>query len=122
MKSPSRLVLPLLAAGVLLAVALAVVLWPAPSAPPPPEEAAPAEPPPSASAAPAPRAQPAPAAPAPVSAPPPAEAAQPRATVVPVGPGDVVPEPEREGPPQQNDPIEPEKPQTARWKLEKTER
>lgn len=40
-----------------------------------------------------------------------------RATVVPIGPGDVVPEPEVANPlPQQNDPIEPEKPQTAEWK------
>lgn len=39
------------------------------------------------------------------------------ATVVPIGPGDMVPEPEVENaPPQQNDPIEPEKPQTAEWK------
>ncbi|HEX5749917.1 MAG TPA: hypothetical protein VFZ09_27045 [Archangium sp.] len=39
------------------------------------------------------------------------------ATVVPLGPGDVVPEPEVENaPPQRNDPIEPEKPQTAEWK------
>ena len=39
------------------------------------------------------------------------------ATVVPIGPGDVVPEPEvANAPPQQNDPIEPEKPQTAEWK------
>jgi len=40
-----------------------------------------------------------------------------RATVVPIQPGDEVPEPEVENPPpQQNDPIEPEKPQTAEWK------
>jgi outer membrane biosynthesis protein TonB len=40
-----------------------------------------------------------------------------RATVVPIQPGDLVPEPEVENPPpQQNDPIEPEKPQTAAWK------
>ncbi|MCY1082724.1 hypothetical protein [Archangium lansingense] len=39
------------------------------------------------------------------------------ATVVPIGPGDVVPEPEVANPlPQQNEPIEPEKPQTAEWK------
>jgi hypothetical protein len=39
------------------------------------------------------------------------------ATEVPIGPGDVVPEPEVANPlPQQNDPIEPEKPQTAEWK------
>ena len=37
-------------------------------------------------------------------------------------PGDVPPEPEvANAPPQQNDAIEPEQPQTARWKLEKTE-
>jgi hypothetical protein len=43
--------------------------------------------------------------------------------VVPIGPGDIVPEPESPNPlPQVNDPIEPEKPQTARWKLGKTER
>jgi len=40
-----------------------------------------------------------------------------RATVVPIQPGDLVPEPEVENPPpQQNDPIEPEQPQTAAWK------
>ena len=54
---------------------------------------------------------------APVSA----QLAEGPATVVPVGPGDEVPEPEVENaPPQQNDPIEPEKPQTAAWKHEKT--
>jgi hypothetical protein len=46
--------------------------------------------------------------------------APPNATVVPLGPGDVPPEPEvANPPPQQNDPIEPEKPQTAAWKHEK---
>jgi hypothetical protein len=41
----------------------------------------------------------------------------PRATVVPIQPGDVVPAPVVEdAPPQQNDPIEPEKPQTAAWR------
>ncbi|HYH99941.1 MAG TPA: hypothetical protein VD972_28565, partial [Hyalangium sp.] len=36
---------------------------------------------------------------------------------------DEVPEPEvANPPPQENDPIQPEKPQTARWRLEKTER
>jgi hypothetical protein len=45
------------------------------------------------------------------------------ATEVPIGPGDVVPAPESPNPlPQVNDPIEPEKPQTARWRLGKTER
>jgi hypothetical protein len=43
--------------------------------------------------------------------------------VVPVGPGDEVPSPESPHPlPQVNDPILPEKPQTAEWRLEKTER
>lgn len=45
------------------------------------------------------------------------------ATVVPIGPGDEVPLPESPNPlPQVNDPILPEKPQTARWRLGKTER
>jgi hypothetical protein len=44
-----------------------------------------------------------------------------RATVVALGPGDVAPEPEVEGaPPQENDEIVPELPQTAQWRLEKT--
>ncbi|WP_267968731.1 hypothetical protein [Myxococcus stipitatus] len=57
---------------------------------------------------------------APAAAPPPAE--EPRAaTVVALKPGDVPPEPEVENPPpQENDPIAPELPQTAQWKLEKT--
>ncbi|MCY1046765.1 hypothetical protein OV208_36010 [Corallococcus sp. bb12-1] len=47
---------------------------------------------------------------------------QPHATVVPPSPGDVPPEPEvANAPAQPNDPIEEEQPQTARWKLEKTE-
>lgn len=49
------------------------------------------------------------------------EEAPPSATVVPLGPGDVAPEPEVENPPpQQNDEIQPEQPQTAQWRLEKT--
>ncbi|MDC0710968.1 hypothetical protein POL68_21025 [Stigmatella sp. ncwal1] len=45
------------------------------------------------------------------------------ATVVPVGPEDEIPSAESPNPlPQVNDPIEPEKPQTARWRLGKTER
>ncbi|HEX8439621.1 hypothetical protein [Archangium sp.] len=59
----------------------------------------------------------APARPEPVKAEARVELAEGRATVVPIGPGDVVPEPEVENPPpQENDPIEPEKPQTAAWK------
>jgi hypothetical protein len=45
------------------------------------------------------------------------------ATEVPLKPEDEVPELESSNPlPQENDPIEPEKPQTARWRLGKTER
>jgi hypothetical protein len=43
--------------------------------------------------------------------------------VVPIRPGDEVPSPESPNPlPQVNDPILPEKPQTAQWRQEKTER
>lgn len=43
------------------------------------------------------------------------------AVVVPIGPNDEVPQPEREGGPVvENDPIEPELPQTPEWRLEKT--
>jgi cell division septation protein DedD len=50
-----------------------------------------------------------------------AEARAPAATVVALGPGDVAPEPEVENPPpQQNDAITPELPQTPQWRLEKT--
>ncbi|MFP2932402.1 hypothetical protein ACLESO_46090 [Pyxidicoccus sp. 3LG] len=45
----------------------------------------------------------------------------PAATVVALGPGDVAPEPEVDNPPpQENDAIEPELPQTPQWRLEKT--
>jgi len=120
----SRVVLPLVGAVVLVGAVLGVVLWPEPSSPPAasepvrPEVAAPAE-------APSVRAPPA-RAPVPPSAPTvqaPAPEAPPNATVVPIRPGDEVPEPESPNPlPQVNDPIVPEKPQTARWRLEKTER
>jgi hypothetical protein len=127
MKVPPRLVLPLAGAAVLAVVVLGVVLWPSPSAPPSPEAApprsvpvatvtpehqprvAPSRPPEAVSSSSAPS----------VAAP---EAPE-RATVVPVGPGDEVPLPESPNPlPQVNDPILPEKPQTARWKLGKTQR
>ncbi|RYZ41215.1 MAG: hypothetical protein EOO71_12890 [Myxococcaceae bacterium] len=50
------------------------------------------------------------------------EPEQPSATVVPPSPGDVPPEPEMaNAPAQPNDSIEEEQPQTARWRLEKTE-
>jgi hypothetical protein len=127
MNASSRLVLPLAGAVVLIGAVLGVVLWPEPSTPlvpePPRPEAAvtPAAPTAREPVAPA-RAPVQPGAPAPaVQAP--APEAPPNATVVPLGPGDVVPEPEVANPlPQVNDPIEPEKPQTARWRLEKTER
>lgn len=124
MKPGSRLVLPLVSAGVLLVAVLAGMFWPKPSVAPAPGEpattvAAPAAPAPGVST---PRATPVPV-PAPVATPEPvAPPAEGPATEVALQPGDVVPEPEREGPPQENDPIEPEKPQTARWKLAKTER
>jgi hypothetical protein len=127
MKVSNRLVLPLAGVAVLAVAVLGVLLWPESSAPPAP----PAPPPPAASVATvtpepprpgAPPRQPAPSTPAPVAAASTPEAPQ-RATVVPVGPGDEVPLPEVPNPPPQvNDPIEPEKPQTARWKLGKTER
>ncbi|MFB1483452.1 hypothetical protein [Corallococcus sp. RDP092CA] len=98
-----------------LVIALgAVLLWPAREAPAP-------------SGGDVPQAVPAPVTAAPVS---PERAvpartpdpAPPHATVVPPAPGDVPPEPEvANAPPQQNDPIEQERPQTARWKLEKTQ-
>lgn len=122
MKPGSRLVLPLVAAGVLLAVALAVVLWPARPVQPAPVEAAPVV---TAPAVPepervAPSVRPTPAA-ASVKEAAPVAVEEGPATEVALRPGDEVPEPEREGPPQENDPIEPEKPQTARWKHQKTE-
>jgi hypothetical protein len=128
MSSRNRFLLPLVALAVLVVAALAVFLWPAPEAPRAPEvaEAAPVKPEVQA---------PAPQSVAPVK-PPVAEPAQvpavaevvdpvtgARGTVVPVGPGDEVPAPEVEGaPPQENDPIEPEKPQTAAWRHSKVVR
>jgi|GEM_PF-1327767 len=130
MRVSPRLLFPLVGAVVLAVALLAGVLWPEPSAPTQPEEPRP-------SAAPVPRAEGTPTLRAPQ--PPPrqperAASAQPsvsapapetseRATVVPFGPEDEVPEPESPNPlPQVNDPIVPEKPQTARWRLGKTER
>ncbi|WP_245767845.1 hypothetical protein [Stigmatella erecta] len=93
------------------------------SPPPPPDAVPPAAPAPPPPAAPAARASPPPAK-APTAPPVTAEhASHPHATVVPLGPEDEVPELESSNPlPQENDPIEPEKPQTARWRLGKTER
>lgn len=128
MRVSPRLLLPLAGAVVLAVAVLAVVLWPDASVPPSPEAPPPAAAPMAVGTS-APRApQPPPRQPErSVSAEPsvaaPAPEAPPRATVVPIQPGDIVPEPESPNPlPQVNDPIEPEKPQTARWKLGKTER
>ncbi|WP_163866176.1 hypothetical protein [Myxococcus eversor] len=117
MKSRNRL---MLAAGVALGVALTLgLLWPAPpsEAPGAPEvveaASAPPSPPPPARAVAA-------VAQAPES-PPESEAAPRDATVVALRPGDVAPEPEvANPPPQMNDELQPELPQTAQWKLEKT--
>lgn len=117
MKSRNRL---MLAAGVALGVAVTLgLLWPAPpsAAPGAPEvveaaSAPPSSPPPARAVA----------AVAPVPESPPESEAAPRdATVVGLRPGDVAPEPEvANPPPQMNDEIQPELPQTAQWKLEKT--
>ncbi|HEX8706532.1 MAG TPA: hypothetical protein VF815_47295 [Myxococcaceae bacterium] len=128
MNVSSRLVLPLAGAVVLVGAVLGVVLWPEPASPPVPEvprsegaaspEAPAARGPSSPARAPVRPGLPSPTVQAPVPQAPPADA-----TVVPIQPGDEVPEPESPDPlPQVNDPIEPEKPQTARWRLEKTER
>ncbi|HYO58237.1 hypothetical protein [Archangium sp.] len=121
MNNRSRFVPPL-AAALLLGAALALYfLWPESDAGPsdremPSTTVSPASAPASPAAARAP--QPEPVKSEPVKSEPHAVAAEgPRATEVPIGPGDVVPEPEvANPPPQQNDPIEPEKPQTAEWK------
>ncbi|MBN8470461.1 hypothetical protein JYJ95_28475 [Corallococcus exiguus] len=102
-------------AAVLVAALIAVALWPSREASAP----ASVSPVPSAGSGPVTAAQVSPKRAVPVRTPDPAP---PHATVVPPSPGDVPPEPEvANAPPQQNDPIEEEKPQTARWKLEKTE-
>lgn len=122
MNNRSRFVPPL-AAALLLGAALALrFLWPGPQAGPSVKEISRAAVSPS----------PAPVSGAPVSAPARPELVKrsesrgevaeqmPRATVVPLGPGDVAPDPEvPDAPPQPNDPIEPEKPQTAAWRHEK---
>ncbi|RKH55531.1 hypothetical protein [Corallococcus aberystwythensis] len=105
----------LVGAGVLVAALGAVMLWPAREAPSPSMDAAPhaAGPGPVTAAGVAPKRA------VPVRTPDPSP---PHATVVPPAPGDVPPEPEvANAPPQPNDPIAEEQPQTARWKLEKTE-
>lgn len=120
MSAKSRLLLPL-GAAVLLGAALAVpLLRSSPEAPRiPPEAPAPvdASPPEPVRPAREPRSA------EPVRAEPLAEGraeAGPGGTVVPVGPGDEVPEPEVEGgPAQENEPIEPEAPRTAAWRHEK---
>lgn len=124
MSNRSRFVPPL-AAALLLGAALTLrFLWPKPDEEPSVKDMAHGKafaPPPSASVA----SGPAPASPPAVerrAEPRVAETPQapPNATVVPLGPGDVPPEPEVANPlPQQNDAIEPEQPQTAAWKHEK---
>jgi hypothetical protein len=122
MNNRSRFVPPL-AAGLLLGAALALrFLWPEPEAagpsghkPRPMTVSTTSEPAPVAGSP-----VTGPAKPEPVKPEPPQVAEGLRATVVPLGPGDVAPEPEVANPlPQQNDPIEPEKPQTAAWRHEK---
>lgn len=114
--------LPPLAAALLLGAALVLrFFWPAPDVGEPADTRMP---PMRATGVAAP--EPAPQAAAPVKPEPvnpvkealPASVAEiPRATVVPTGPGDVVPEPEVANPlPQSNEPIEPEKPQTPAWR------
>ncbi|KFE66063.1 hypothetical protein [Hyalangium minutum] len=129
MKASPRFLLPLAGAAVLAVAVLAVLLWPEPSVPPSEEPPPVAAPVPVAEGTAATRApqppprQPERAASAEPSVAAPAPEEPRRATVVPIQPGDIVPEPESPNPlPQVNDPIEPEKPQTARWKLGKTER
>ncbi|XXF77768.1 hypothetical protein P2318_32670 [Myxococcaceae bacterium GXIMD 01537] len=122
----SRLYAPLGAAGVLLIASLATLLWRPRPVPPPAEEAprdtpAAVQAPAPAVASPAPTPAPRPDAPAPVATT--VVTPEGTATVVPLQPGDTVPDPERpDAPPQENDAIEPEKLQTAAWKLEKTRR
>jgi hypothetical protein len=120
MNNRSRFLLPL-GAALLLGAALVLrflLTGPqagAPAGTPPPMTVSPGSPSASVSTPAAPRAQPA----APVKSGPDAMVASEGrgATEVPIGPGDVVPEPEVANPlPQQNDSIEPEKPQTAEWK------
>jgi hypothetical protein len=124
MKTRSRFV-PLLAAALLLGAALALrFFWSTPELEPsaagerPSVKASRAEAPaPVAPAA-------APVKPEPVKAEAPAQVAEVRAaTVVPLGPGDEVPEiPPEVVSSEPNDPILPEKPQTAAWKHQKTVR
>ncbi|MCP3140103.1 hypothetical protein [Pyxidicoccus xibeiensis] len=112
----------LAAAVALTASLLAVVFWPAPSPAPEAQLLA------AAKVEPEPRAPPSEPVPERAAAPVKAESllaspelAPPAATVVALGPGDVAPEPEVENPPpQENDPIPPELPQTPQWRLEKT--
>ncbi|NTX40945.1 hypothetical protein HUA74_06170 [Myxococcus sp. CA051A] len=116
MKTRYRL---MLMAAVALGVAVSLgLLWrSSPSEPPEVMEEAASAPPPSS---PAPTPTVAAAAPRPESPPEP-QAAPRDATVVALRPGDVAPEPEvANPPPQTNDELQPELPQTAQWKLEKT--
>ncbi|SEM46875.1 hypothetical protein SAMN05444354_11768 [Stigmatella aurantiaca] len=123
LRKQARLVAGALAGTTLLLASGFILFSRPPPRPPPPDagpSAAPAPPPPAAPAARTARPPPqAPAAPS-VTA---EHDSHPHATVVPLGPEDEVPELESSHPlPQENDPIEPERPQTARWRLGKTER
>ncbi len=125
MKTSTSLMLPLVGLAVLTLVVIGLILWP-------PQSVTPASPgPASTPAAVAPAGPSSPQAPSrrPEALPPSPAVSSPqvvppeKATVVPVGPGDEVPSQELANPlPQTNDPLAPEKPQTARWKLEKTQR
>jgi len=121
MSAKSRFLLPL-GAAVLLGAALAVPLLRASSETPPEAPAAAPGPVDASPRAPVPSTR-EPRSAEPVRAEPPTEVraeAGPGGTVVPVGPGDEVPEPEVEGgPAQENEPIEPEAPRTAAWRHEK---
>lgn len=110
----TRLVLPFLA-SVLVLAALGLLLWPAPRpAEPSPEDAAAVEP--AVQAAVGALASPARAAPAPAAAP--VQSVATSATITDGAPPADLPE----DPPSVNDPLPPEQPQTAAWRLEKTER
>ncbi|WP_147451591.1 hypothetical protein [Corallococcus llansteffanensis] len=105
-------------AGVLVAALLAVALWPARKEQPPSVSGATVEAT-GPTVAPVTAADVSPRRAVPVRTPGPARSA---ATVVPPAPGDVPPEPEvANAPAQPNAPLAEELPQTARWKLEKTE-
>jgi hypothetical protein len=114
----NRYRLMLVAAVALTVCLLTVLLWPA-SPVPPAVDAAPSEPP--VASVPEPRPAPAQVAARTPTKPEAANGEARPATVVALEAGDVPPEPEVENPPpQENDAIAPELPQTPQWRLEKT--